>query len=80
MKAYFGMVDETGLRVLLPDDERPCLPPLAGSRSWWIWAAVPAEGVPDIEADLRSGRRVAALGLLHSLAVELIPAEHVARG
>lgn len=80
MKAYFGMIDETGLRLLLPDDERPCPPLAAGRGSRWIWAAVPAEGVPEIEAELRDGHRVAALGLLSSLAVDLVPAELLTHG
>lgn len=73
MKAYVGIVDETGLRALLPDESsiRPLM--MAGPRSACIWAAVEDDGVREIEAELRSGHRSGALSLLLNQAVELVP-------
>jgi hypothetical protein len=72
MKAYLGIVDDTGLRALLPD-ESPIRPLMTiGSRSACIWAAVEDDGVREIVAELRSGHRSGALSLLLNQAVELV--------
>jgi|ThiBio_1000_plan_1041568.scaffolds.fasta_scaffold02433_7 hypothetical protein len=72
MKAYLGIVDETGLRALLPD-ESSNRPLMLEARSACIWAAVEDEGVREIEAELRSGHRSGALSLLLNQAIELVP-------
>jgi hypothetical protein len=73
MKAYLGIVDETGLRALLPDESpiRPLM--MVGTRTACVWATVEDDGVREIEAELRSGHRSGALSLLLNRAVELVP-------
>lgn len=72
MKAYVGIVDETGLRAFLPDGDSVRRVMSTGPRSSFVWAAVDNEGVREIEAELRSGHRSEALSLLLNQAVELV--------
>ena len=73
MKAYLGIVDDTGLRALLPDESsiRPLM--MVGTRSACVWAAIEDDGVREIEAELRSGHPSGALSLLLNRAIELVP-------
>ncbi len=73
MRAYVGIVDDTGLRAFLPDEESSRRLVGAVPRSACIWAAVEDEGVREIEAELRSGHRSAALTVLLNRAAELVP-------
>ncbi len=73
MKAYVGIVDDTGLRAFLPDEESLRCMVTTGPSSAWVWVAVEDDGVREIEAELRSGHRYEALSLLLNQAVEMVP-------
>lgn len=73
MRAYVGIVDDTGLRAFLPDEDSLRSLMTVGYRSACIWAAVEDKGVREIEAELRGGHRSGALSLLLNQAIELVP-------
>jgi hypothetical protein len=73
MRAYVGIIDETGLRAFVPDDDPIRRLMVVGPRSACIWAALADESAREIVAELRGGHRSGALSLLLNQAFELVP-------
>lgn len=79
MKAYLGLVDDSGLRRLLPDGILPWEPRAASAPARlapvMVWAVLDDAAAETIRAELASRRHREAWTWLLNLAVDLIPVE-----